>query len=390
MGYKILLIHTRYKLSGGEDRVFENETQLLQHNGHETETLTFYNGFFSSFKFIFFPFNFWSFIKVFIKIKKYKPEIVHIHNFFFAASPATFYAIKACKIPIVVTTHNFRFICPSAVLSLKGKLYTVSLNKSFPWTAIKDKSYRDSYVASLWVSSIYWLHNKIGTWKLIDTLIIPNPYALKLYQEQSNLLLNKDIVCKPNYIDDPGINTIKRNNDFVYVGRLSEEKGIRMMLFAFAKSKQSLHIYGEGPMLEEVLDACNSNGNIHYGGVKRKDEVFEILRKCAAVILPSVCMEMTSLILIETLACGTPLIVSEIPTFIEYIESMQTGLVFKQGNANSLQEAITEFSNLTDSIRKTMGDNCRNLYLKHFTKENTYRILFDVYKSNIEKYKITS
>ena len=387
MGYKILLIHTRYILSGGEDRVFENETKLLQFNGHETDTLTFNNSYFSSLKFFLFPFNLWSFVKVYLKIKKFKPEIVHIHNFFFAASPSIFYAIKACKIPIVVTSHNFRFICPSAVLSLKGKLYTVSLNKSFPWAAIKDKSYRGSFAASLWVSSIYWLHNKIGTWKLIDTLIIPNPYALKLYKEQANLLLTGNLVCKPNFIDDPGINVLKRNNDFVYIGRLSEEKGIRMMLSAFSKSEHSFHIYGEGPMLDEVLIACNQNSNIHYWGVKQKNEIFEILRNCAAMILPSGCMEMASLILIETLACSTPVIVSEIPTFMEYIVPFQTGLLFKKENEYSLIETINIFSQLSQDEKQIMGENCRRLYVKNFTAENTYRILCNIYEESIRKLK---
>lgn len=385
MSYKILLIHTRYKLSGGEDRVFENETKLLRDNGHQTDTLTFYNSFFSKLKFILFLFNVFSFIKVYIKIKKTKPQLVHLHNFFFAASPSILYAIKACKIPIVVTTHNFRFICPSAVLSLNGKLYTVSLNKSFPWTAVKDKAYRNSFIASLWVSSIYWLHNKIGTWKLIDTLIIPNPYALKLYKEQSNLKLNIDLVFKPNFIDDPGVSTLKRNKNFVYIGRLSEEKGIRMMLSAFAKNDQSFHIYGDGPMQDEVMTACNKFSNIHYWGFKKKKEVLSILSNCEAMILPSGCMEMASLILIEALACGTPVIVSEVPTFMEYIVPFQTGLLFKQDNVASLSEAITIFSSLSENHKEKMSEKCRSLFLKSFTLENTYRILSEVYKNKIEK-----
>ena len=384
MGYKILLIHTRYRLSGGEDRVLENEAHLLSDKGHDIEILTFYNTKFSNVKFLFFPFNILSFFRVYFKIKKCKPDIVHVHNFFFDASPSILYAIRLFKIPLVLTTHNFRFICPSAVLSLNGKLYDYSLNKPFPWKAIKDRAYKNSFLASLWVSSIYWLHNKIGTWKLIDTLIIPNPYACKLYANQKNLHLNNDLVSKANFIDDPGYSNLERGKVFVFIGRLSEEKGIQMMLNAFAGSSKMLHIYGEGPMLEEVLAACKANSNIHYYGFISKEEVLSTLSTCAAIVIPSVCMEMTSLILIEALACGTPVIVSSINTFKEYIISMKTGLLFEQDSADSLIQSVNTFSNLPQSLKAAMGNNCRSLYLESFTPDNTYNVLMDVYNRNIE------
>jgi glycosyltransferase involved in cell wall biosynthesis len=384
MGYKILLIHTRYRLSGGEDRVLENEAHLLSERGHNIEILTFDNTNFSNLKFLFFPFNILSFFRVYFRLKKCKPDIVHVHNFFFAASPSILYAIKLFKIPLILTTHNFRFVCPSAVLSLKGKLYDYSLNKSFPWKAIRDRAYKNSFWASLWVSSVYWFHNKIGSWKLIDTLIIPNPYASLLYSNQKSLILNKDLVSKANFINDPGFSNLVRSQDFVFIGRLSEEKGIQMMLSAFAGSSKTIHIYGEGPMLDEVLAACKENSNIHYWGFIPKEEVLRILSSCAAIIIPSVCMEMTSLILIEALACGTPVIVSKINTFKEYIISMKTGLLFEQDNADSLIQSLETFSNLQESVKISMGHNCRNLYLESFTPDNTYRVLMDVYKRKIE------
>jgi glycosyltransferase involved in cell wall biosynthesis len=384
MGYKILLIHTRYRLSGGEDRVLENEANLLAERGHNIEILTFDNTNYSNVKFLFFLFNIFSYFRVYYKIKKCKPDIVHVHNFFFAASPSILYAIKLFKLPLILTTHNFRFICPSAVLSLKGKLYEYSLNKSFPWKAIRDNAYKNSLLASLWVSSIYWFHNKIGTWKLIDTLIIPNPYASFLYASQKSLLLNNDLVSKANFITDPGFSNVKRSEDFVFIGRLSEEKGIQMMLTAFEGSSKSFHIYGEGPLLDDVLTACKLNKNIHYWGFIPKEEVLRILSSCAAIIIPSVCMEMTSLILIEALACGTPVVVSKIKTFEEYIISMKTGLLFEQDNAQSLIKALDTFACLPETLKVSMGHNCRNLYLESFTPDNTYKVLMDVYKRNIE------
>ena len=148
---KILFIHTYYKQKGGEDHAFESEVSLFKEQGYDVEVLTFNNKNNSLIKFLFFPFNIVSYFKTRGIIRKFSPSVVHIHNLFFAASPAILYAVKQYKLPCVLTVHNFRFFCPSATLFNKNQLYTKSIGQQFPWQAVKDKVYRGFMASTFWL-----------------------------------------------------------------------------------------------------------------------------------------------------------------------------------------------------------------------------------------------
>src|ERR1700682_6479222 len=150
---KVLYVHTYYKQMGGEDTVYENERNLMREGGWEVESVLFNNRKYTFFKFIFLFFNPFSFIRVCKAIDKFKPDVIHIHNWFFGASPSVFLAARIKKVPLLHTLHNFRIICPSGVLFNKHKLYTKSITNIFPLLAIKKKVYKNSSVLTFWLLS---------------------------------------------------------------------------------------------------------------------------------------------------------------------------------------------------------------------------------------------
>src|ERR1700759_169338 len=105
---RILFLHTFYRDRGGEDFVCENEIGLLREMGHEVHSLFFHNASNTWFKFLLLPFNFYSYRKTKKKIAAIDPDIIHIHNFHFAGSPALIRAAKKMLVPCVITLHNFR------------------------------------------------------------------------------------------------------------------------------------------------------------------------------------------------------------------------------------------------------------------------------------------
>src|SRR5690348_18349504 len=111
---KILFIHTYYKNRGGEAVVVEKEMELLKNAGYCVYFLSFRNSRFTLLKFLLAPFNIFSFIRTWFCIKKFRPDLIHLHNWSFAASPSVIWAASCCKIPVVHTLHNFRIVCPSA------------------------------------------------------------------------------------------------------------------------------------------------------------------------------------------------------------------------------------------------------------------------------------
>ena len=148
---KVLLIHNRYKQPGGEDAVFESESKLLASHGHEVDNLiyensvieTFYDKLISGLKVVY---NSDTAHDVAIKIRDFKPDIIHVHNILPLVSPSIFYIAKKWKIPVVVTLHNYRLICPSATLFYNGAIYEKSIGSLFPFKAIWKGVYRKSSI----------------------------------------------------------------------------------------------------------------------------------------------------------------------------------------------------------------------------------------------------
>ena len=160
---RILFIHTFYRFKGGEDNLVLDEMALLQGSGFTVELLKFKNPgtFFGALLPLFFlPFNLFSFLAAVKKIRKYRPDVVHVHNWHFAASPSVVVACHYCKVPVVLSLHNFRLICPSATLLHNGELFLDSITKKFPWKGVMLGVYRDSIIQTFWLAFSIYLHKK--------------------------------------------------------------------------------------------------------------------------------------------------------------------------------------------------------------------------------------
>ncbi len=209
---RILFIHTRYfHNAGGEDTTLDAEMNLMILKGHEVELLLFDNADMekgitgkvkTAVKSIY---NKASAKKVAKKIEAFNPDIIHVHNFFFDASPSVLIEAKRHKIPLVVTLHNFRLVCANALLLRDGKICELCLPHDFPWYGVKYKCYHDSAVQSAVVGAFAAVHKWTGTWRnKVDMFITPSSFSrVKLLH--SSLAVDADkIKVKPNFINDPG------------------------------------------------------------------------------------------------------------------------------------------------------------------------------------------
>jgi glycosyltransferase involved in cell wall biosynthesis len=368
---KILLLHTKYQLQGGEDAVVDQELELLQQH-HTVEVLYFQNkgGWKGALQFLGSIWNSCAAKKVKQKIREFKPDVVHVHNWHFASGPLVFRMIHRLGIPIVHTVHNYRLLCPSAILLHKGQLFTDSLNQSFPWTAVRLKVYRSSIMQSFWLAFVVWFHKKIDTWKKIDTYVCLTPFAVELFQ-QSNFGISKEqFTIKPNFTAVPKIlPSNERENHFLFIGRLSEEKGIATLLAAFKELPFALKIAGDGPLKESVINATNLFSNITYLGNLTNIEVTKALQKTQALISPSVCYEGMPMTILESFSTGTPVIASNLGAMTSLISNESNGFLFEPGNVNNLKKSIIKFDTLSVSEKKQMGMNAFDNYQTRYSPE---------------------
>jgi glycosyltransferase involved in cell wall biosynthesis len=379
---RILLLHNKYQYAGGEDKVFEAEAELLAGYHHQVERLVFDNKEISTtydklMSGVMSLYNFRSAKILDRKIKAFKPDILHVHNFVPLASPAVFFVAKRNKIPVVLTLHNYRLICPSATLFYKGKIYERSLRRIFPIDAILKGVYRNSIVQTAALALTTSIHNILGTWRnKVGRFIVLTEFAKVKFLESRLNVSPQQFMLKPNFITDPGNGNEAREDFFLFVGRLSEEKGIRVLLNAFKRSDLKLVIIGDGPMQAEVESVVKERSNIQHLGFQPKAVIMDNLKRAKSLIVPSTWYEGFPITILEALATGTPVIGSRLGGIAEIVKDKFNGLLFEPGDEDSLIRSLDDLKNYD---LKALSANARKCYLECYTPELNYKILMDIY-----------
>ncbi len=380
---KILIIHNKYQIAGGEDTVVINEKRLLEQFGHQVQVVYFNNAEIS---------NTFQKIKVVVgvlycntsknslktEIKNFGPDVIHVHNIFPKISPSIFFLAKKLNIPIVQTIHNYRMICPSATLLFNGKIFEKSLDQSFAWSAIKHKVYRGSYLQTFILAFHNYIHDIIGTWKTkVSGFIFLTDFAKQKFIDSKLLLDESKLFIKPNFVEDKGFN-YDRKEHFLFVGRLSEEKGTDVLLEAFSKTEYVIRVIGTGPIESQVVKAAFVNPNIIYLGKQPSKRVIEEMKVCRALIFPSVSYEGMPMTILEAYSTGCPVIASNLGAMADLIVDEYNGLHFKVGDHLDLLEKL-------DGVTDKMSLNARKSYLDQFTPEQNYELLMNIYKKVVDE-----
>jgi len=373
---RILILHCSYQFKGGEDTVVDEEIKLLTSVGHEVELLLFSNTGNELFKVLQLPFNVGSYRKTVSAIKRFRPHVVHIHNLHFAASPSVIYAIRKCKVPFVNTLHNYRLLCPSGTLFHQDTLFLDSLKQDFPWSAVKKGVYKNSVLLTFWLAFSMKLHHWLGTWKLCNRYIVLTDYAQKILLE-SNLRLQKDqVTIKPNFCAAAKVSNAAFSDHFLYIGRLSVEKGIRLLLNTFSTLPHEIRIAGDGPLKNEVIEFSRRFSNIKFLGSLDKNEVYQQLQLSSALVFPSIWFEGMPLIIIEAFSSGTPVIASKLGAMGSMIIPNYNGLHFEAENDKELARKINEWIALSEEEKQTLRKNAIATYNEFYSlKTNAQQLM---------------
>ncbi len=386
----ILIVHNQYLQPGGEDIVFQSETSLLKKKNNIVNTFIKKNQ----------PITKSNFLKIAINvlwskqnqkllkktINQTKPDIVHFHNTFFQISPAAYYACKDAGIPVVQTLHNYRLICPGALLIRNGKICTRCVKKNIPWPGVLHGCWRRSRAGTAIVATMLVVHRLLKTWtEKVDVYIALTEFARKKFIEGG--LPAEKIVVKPNFVyPDPGEGEHK-DRYFLFVGRLSSEKGIMTLLDAWKFLKDiPLKIVGDGPLKEEIQTFIEQKKlkYIEVLGPRLRKEVFELMKKARALIFPSEWYEGFPMTLAEAFATGLPVIASRLGAMAELVDEGRTGLLFEPGSSEDLAVKV-EWVWMHPKEMAEMGHEARREYEVKYTAERNYEMLMEIYHKVIER-----
>lgn len=411
---KVLLVHNFYQSSSpsGEDAVFRNECQLLKKNGIEVITFEKHNDEIKDYGLsgkLLLPFrNIWSrrtYRELTQVLKKEKPDIAHFHNIWYLISPSAYYACRDAGVPVVQTLHNFRISCVNGLLLRNGHVCEECIVKKtghgsgvmgdrlrMIQNAISYGCYRNSRIYSIPVALMQYLHWVKKTWSdKVDAYIALTEFGRQKFIE-AGLPADK-IFVKPNFLADPPEPNYSSQNYAVFLGRLSPEKGLSVLINAFQYLSSPTHnpsprthhpfhlkIVGDGSLMENlqhIVSAGKMEG-IEFTGRKSFADAMVLLGNARFMIMPSMCYEGFPMAIREAFACGKPVIASNLGSMAELVENGKTGLLFEPGNPLDLAEKMKwMIGHEAECIE--MGKKAREVFEEKYTAERNIEILMEIY-----------
>lgn len=380
---RILIAHNTYTERGGEDAVVANEGALLAAHGHAVDLMTVCNAdlpgrgdqLVALWRA---PYSKYGRRRMADSIAAFRPDIVHVHNFFFRLTPAIYDACAEAGVPVVQTLHNFRLFCAGATLFRAGRVCEACLGRS-PWRGAWHRCWRDSRLGTLAVARMIDVQRRRNTWNTkVDRFVALTAFAREKFIAAG--LPADRIFVKPNFVADPGPldpGAEDPRAGALFVGRLSAEKGITTLLSAWANIELPLSIVGDGP-LRRLVEA-SVGPNIIYRGRLAAEGVREAMRRARFLVMPSEWYEGFPMVIAEAFANDLPVVTSRLGAMAELIEDGTTGLLVRPGDAADLAARVRWAAAHTDVMRQ-IGRRARQVYEVKYSPDANYRQLVAVYE----------
>lgn len=391
---KILQVHNFYRTRGGECGVVEAEKHLLESHGHtviqfwaDSHTLDGMPLAKKAAAYIQIPYNFQIARRIKRFVSEHELDIAHVHNVFPMLSPAVYVALKRHSIPVVQTMHNYRLLCPNGLLYVHGKVCEACQQTGY-WAAVQNRCMHGSLATSaLYAAAVAWgWHN--GTFdSCIDRYIALNDFALGKLMAVG-IPKNKIRICGNfvrNFAEAPAV----KRPYALYIGRLSSEKGL-FTLLAAARSVPELpiKIAGTGPLEVDLRQAIGEHRMHHIEllGHVTGEAKQRLITQALCTLIPSEWNENFPLAVVESLSLGTPVVASRIGGLPELIDHGHTGLLFPQGDTDSLTECLRRISRETSDTMK-MATNALTTARDRFSPQRHLEQLLGIYSDAIREAK---
>ena len=306
----------------------------------------------------------------------YKPDIVHMNNISYHLTSSVIDACKKKKVPVVMTVHDPQLVCPNHMLyrfDTKEICDECIQKKSFK-PCLEHKCLKGSFLKSYLGYKESIRTHKLDSYSYISKLICPSEFiqskliAGGYSKEQTMVLRNFSNVQKSD-------KKISKQDYVLFFGRLSEEKGIDVLLKAMPDDIK-LIIAGTGPLADMIKKVNKSN--ISYVGFKSGDELKKLIQGARFSIYPSKWYENCPLSIFESITLGTPVIAANQGGNVELIDDGINGVLYENCNVEDLNSKITALYNNSPLLEK-MYANCAN-YKRVPSKEEYYHQIMSLYE----------
>jgi glycosyltransferase involved in cell wall biosynthesis len=376
---RVLIAHSFYRVPGGEDRYVRQQFELLSGN-HDVEMIERHNDALApdlstAVRMAFSPAAIRS---IEDQIEAFTPDVIHLHNPYPSLGPAVHVAAARRGVPLVQTIHNLRLRCPNGLMFTEGRscrrcergnYVNAAIHRCFP-----SRRQAGAYAGVLWLHRfLLKLERNVAGFVAPSLFMADRLRGWGIPQHRICTIRNfvPSIAPAPSDVGDFG----------VYVGRLSDEKGLAVLLEALALSGDPrFRIIGDGPLLGDLITAGARLGLRRTEFVGRVDprDAHRAVAGCRYLVMPSLCEENAPLAALEALAAGRPILVSGRGGLPELVES-GGGLVFDPGDASGLSEHIQTLVRDRD-LCQSLGDRAWGFAVSELRSDRHLERLLEVYQ----------
>jgi len=379
-------VHCRYRSPSGEEAVVERERALLAGAGHDVELLEFSNdrGRASAADLALAPHNPIAARRLASTLASFRPDVVHVHNTWFAASPTVMATAHGAGVPTVATLHNYRAVCAAATLRRDGHPCTECFGGSSA-PAIRHRCVNDSLLQSTVGAAVVTVRRRAerrGT--LVDRYIAPTQVLADLVVAGG--IPRDRVVVVPHFLPDPAppLPVARRSRTLVYAGRLSEEKGIDVAVDAWSRIPDRpvdarFVVLGEGP-LEDELRARAVPG-VELVGRRPPAEVAATVATARLAVVPSVWDEPFGLFVIEAMAAGLGVVASASGGAPEFLRD-GAGWIVPPGDTAALADRLGALlRDDADDAVASAGERAAARVRNEYGPAHHLTLLEDVYRA---------
>jgi glycosyltransferase involved in cell wall biosynthesis len=370
---KVLVVHNRYRSEqpSGENNVVDAEVTLLAEGGHQVSLFERRSDDIAAMPLprkaavpLMVPWNPVVRKELAARLRASRPDVVHIHNTFPLLSPSVVAACADAGVPAVATLHNYTMVCPPGTLHRDGRICTECVGGS-PLPAVKHGCYRGSSAATVPMAASM-VANRRRWWTGVSRFFC-------ISAAQRDLLVSagmpgERMAVKHNFVTDPGVRRTGGGKHVLFLGRVTEEKGVALLMRAWDRLGGALGvplvIAGTGPMQDEVAAWAAGRDDVSYVGLQNKAECRALTADAVAVVAPSTWLEAFGLVVVEAMAAGVPTVAAAHGAFPELVDDGVTGLLHVPNDAASLADRLRA---VVGDRNREMGDAARVRYEKDFT-----------------------
>lgn len=297
--------------------------------------------------------------------EEHKASTWLLHNVFPVGSAGIYKAAHKLDVPVIQYIHNFRPFSVNGYLWSNGHIESSGLRKNF-WPEIYAGSWQNSKVKTAWYAAILKYLHMTGAFERVNAWVAISEFMRQTFIEAGIPAERVFHIPHSWEIQHPRVNVINDEGYYVYLGRLSDMKGISFLLSVWVKledylgsSTPKLIIGGEGPLKGKIQELASQSDYIEYVGIVIGAEKAKLLQNCRAMIAPSLWWEPLGLVTYEAYEYQKPMLAAASGGLIETVQHEKTGFLHSPGNVDDLLEQI-QFLQKNPEQSETMGRKGRS------------------------------